>query len=391
MSPRRNRNARLDGRVTLDLDAIQTDAFEGGGRSYTTPTLRLQAVASELPGGFRISTNLRASRRWSSVGSIGPATSLRVYEASLDKTFAAVPLRLQAGRFFTPLEPYGGYWDGVLARLGDERVGVGAAAGFLPRRADEGFSTDVPRVSAFADYHIRSGGLRYDAELGLHALRPRSGYADQTFVGGTQRLRWRELWLSQSIQVDRNGDAGWTISALQLQAAVPLTGGLMAQAGGSRHREVAVVGLAPLPTFHRDRASVGLAYYGSRVNINADLAATRRADGRSTRAYAGSVYLPRTLAGLGLGASATLSNSDAFRSTYISGELSRRVGPVHIRAGLRNTRFDGLLNTTSSSGAELTLNIPLGGRTQALVRTETWWGDAGGARQRVFTSLSTGF
>ena len=389
-SPARTGQApQLDGQLALELDALQTTLAAGDARHYTTPTFRLHAMASDLPGGLRMAANLRASR-WPAPGGHS-AVVLRAYEANIEKTFATLPLRLQAGRFSTPLEPYGGYWDGLLARVGGERFGIGAATGFLPRRADEGFSTDVVRASAFADYHARGDALRYDAVLGLHALRPRDAFADQTFVGLSQRLRWRELLLSQSLQIDREVDGSWLVSGVQLAAALPISRGLVARTGLSRFRPAELDGESPLPTFQRDRGSFGLGWYGGWLSLNADVTATRRADGRTTSGYTALLFVPRTLAGFGVSASASRSDSDIFRSSLLMGELSRRVGNLHARLGLRTTRFEGLVAAEQNTGADLTLNIPLSGRTRLLLRSESWWGDAAGSRQRLFTSLTTGF
>ncbi|NJD10007.1 MAG: hypothetical protein FIB01_06010 [Gemmatimonadetes bacterium] len=387
----RARPARLAGQLALDLDAVRTDAFEGGSRRYTTPTLRLQAVAADLPGGVRFVTNVRASRLGSSFPGSEPVTSVRVYQATLEKTFTAVPLRLQAGRFAPPLQPYGGYWDGVLARVGGPGFGIGAAAGFLPNRADESFSATVPRVSAFADYHAGRGPLRYDAELGFNALRPRARYSDQTFIGLSQRLRWGGMWLSQALQADRNADASWTLSVLQLNALVPLASGLLLRAAGGRHRAAELDGIVPLPTYYRDRGSVGLSYYDAGLSLSGDVSVARRADGSTTRAYTASLQLPRVLAGTGLGGSATFTDNETYRAAYLAGELWRNFGRAYARASVRTTGYDGLLAAHRGNGADLTVTVPLAARAQASVRLETSWGDAGGARQRILTSIATGF
>jgi hypothetical protein len=248
----------------------------------------------------------------------------------------------------------------------------------------------VPRASVLADFHARGNVLRYDLSLGLNALRPRNELADQTYVGVAQHLRWRELLLTQTVQLDREADGGWLLSAAQLGATVPLARGLVARTSVSRFRPAALGGLSPLPTFQRDRGSAGLGYYSGRISLNADVTATRRADGRTTTGYSASLFLPRTPAGLGISASASVSSSELFRSSYFSTDVSRRIGPVHARLGLRGTRFQGLAAAERNTGADLTFSLPLATRTQLLVRSGTWWGDAAGHRQRLFTSVTTG-
>jgi hypothetical protein len=338
-----------------------------------------------------MSANLRASRRWSSLDAAQAGIAVRAYEANVEKTFQTLPLRLQAGRFSTPLEPYGSYWDGLLARVGGERFGIGAAGGYLPWRADEGFSTDIPRGSLFADYHARGTALRYDASLGLHALRPRTTYADQTVASLSQRLRWRELLLSQSVQAEREADGSWQVSAFQVAAALPLTHGLLVRTAVSRFRPADLAGPSPLPSYRRDRSSVGAGWYTGWLSVDADVTRTRRADGSTTTGYSASLFVPRTLAGFGVSGSASRSDNVIFRSSYVTGELSRRIGRVQTRVGIRSTHFQGLLAAERNTGADLTLSAPLRGRTQLLLRAESWWGDASGRRQRLFTSLSTGF
>ena len=92
------------------------------------PTLRLRAAVTRLPGGLRLETNLRAAYRSSSMGLLETSPSLRVYQASVEKEFTMVPLQLRLGRFYNPYESYGGYLDGVLARVGRQGFGVGVTA-----------------------------------------------------------------------------------------------------------------------------------------------------------------------------------------------------------------------------------------------------------------------
>src|SRR5690606_847406 len=254
---------RLDGRLALDFEAMRTTSSPAAGEGWVddvaAPTLRLRAAVTRLPGGLRLETNLRAAYRSSSMGLLETSPSLRVYQASVEKEFTTVPLQLRLGRFYNPYESYGGYLDGVLARVGRQGFGVGVTLGYAPELGTEGFTTDLPRLSAFLDVHHRGRTLRYDMDLSFHDERPRSDtVAARRYIGWSQHLAWNGFRIGQRLQADRAPGTGeWLVSHLELFAAAPLTAGLHVNGRYVLLRPESFPDAPGLPAARRERASAG--------------------------------------------------------------------------------------------------------------------------------------
>ncbi|HSC59522.1 MAG TPA: hypothetical protein VLC11_08150, partial [Gemmatimonadales bacterium] len=164
-APQRRSALRSDGSLSLDLDLMQTRttglgvAPEQVTRNFTTPSIGLRYRVQGMPGGWELSTSVRATQRSSTGGVVDPATLVQVYEAALVRRTRTSEVKL--GRFFDPYESFSGYWDGVMLHRGTEAFGVGVLAGFEPDRGNGGFQSTDPKVGAVV--HGRTGGtaVRY--------------------------------------------------------------------------------------------------------------------------------------------------------------------------------------------------------------------------------------
>jgi hypothetical protein len=388
---------RIDGRISLDLEALRTTTRwgespeEAADRTFSTPTFRLQARARDLPGGFRLSTNMRVSHRTSTDDVIQPRTSARFYQFDLEKEFDAVPLQLHLGRFNNPYDEFGGYFDGIMARVGGDGLGAGAAVGFEPELWNEGISTDRPKMTGFLDYSARGERARYSGSLSFHTLRPRSDLPDETYVGLSQGLSVGGLWVRHRIRVDRSpNESEWSLTRLQVDASLPIGNGLTARGGWRRWRNPSALTLgAPGP--RRDRANVGLSYWSAPGGATLDFSLDRPEGGETARTVSGSFSLRETgVLGLGLSGFASYWKRGEGSSLLLSPELRREVGRVHVRGAYRFYRTRSGSGENRHQFADLGLTVPLGRGLQARVQGSVQWGESFSSN-RILASLWKSF
>ncbi|HEY8469213.1 MAG TPA: hypothetical protein VIL18_06200 [Longimicrobiales bacterium] len=357
---------RVDGRLALDFEGMRTTSEPAAGEGWVddvaAPTLRLRAAVTRLPGGLRIETNLRAAYRSSSAGLFEASPSLRVYQASVEKEFAALPLRLRLGRFYNPYESYGGYLDGVLARVGRQDFGAGVTLGYAPELGTEGFTTDLPRLSVFLDYHHRGRTLRYDMDLSFHDERPRSDtVAKRRYIGWSQHLTWNGFRIGQRLQADRAPGTGeWLISHLELFAAAPVAAGLHVNGRYALVRPESFPDAPGLPAERRERASAGLLLVGRAGSASVDGGIVRTQAGGTGRSFTASFLLPRTPAlGFGFGASASYWSEGSFTSYHVAPSVTREFGASHVRGSFQVYGSEGALGAATYYGTELSVTFPL--------------------------------
>jgi hypothetical protein len=385
----------VHGTLAFDFDALDSETRWGGeqpGRStrqFMTPALRIYATASQLPGGFRLHTNLRWDYRYTTGSTLGQTAALRIYQASLEKRFTSLPLELQLGRFYLPVDAYGGYWDGVMMRAGG-RFGVGFAAGYEPDRANGRLVTDNVKATAFVDYGYRTTRFGYEAGVSAHQGSDWLG-ADERFLSWSQRLRLGRAYLQQRARLDAGtGWSAWSLSQLDLTALMPLIGDLAVRAQFARRSfDGTVVGADSIRPRH-ERKGVGLLFSGSNLSMSADVSFNDWSDGVGTRTWSASAGLLRTpLAGLGLGVAANVWNSETGESRYISPWLSRSFGTASARVAYQRYEAAGS-DASDYQATALSLSFGLPAGLQATIRAQTQWG-ASMSGHRLFTSLWKSF
>ncbi|MDH3457592.1 MAG: hypothetical protein OER90_12210, partial [Gemmatimonadota bacterium] len=364
--PRRTSEAgmQISGRLSLDVNALQaiSEAPEIGveptERTFTTPTARLRATITHLPGDLRLQVNMRASTRYSSADLVQPAESFRVYQASVERDWKGAQFRL--GRFFNRYETYGGYLDGFLLHLGGDGIGIGGAVGFQPERSNELFSSDLPKWTVFVNAGHRGRSVRYTTDFSFHQLLPRNGLPNHMHAGWSQRLQIGGFQLSHNLQVDRDRATGkWVMTQLLARTAIPLGRRVNLRARYALRQPYSITLPDNLISTRRDQGSVGLWFWLGSGSLGADVTANYvREEGRSWT-YAGSFSFPNTaLLGLGFSSSISYWVLDEKKAVYVSGGLSRTFGRVHTRASYYRYQTDGLTTVLTHTG-ELSLTFPL--------------------------------
>lgn len=378
---------RVTGRISLDVDARETrtswqgDLFGTTTRRFATPTSSLSLTIADLPGGFRLETNLRGSYRYRDFSSFQPTTSVRIYSLAAVKAFEAVPLEMRLGRFYNPYESYSAYWDGAMMRLGGRSgPGIGAAVGYEPDRSDEGFSRDVLKLSGFADYAARGRTWSYDTDVSLHSVRPTDAEGvDRTFVGWSQYLSVGRASLSQRIRADRDADAGsWSLSQIRVRGGVSVAGPLRLTAGYGRIRLGALRGLPGIPSPVREELTGGLGVVGPNGAFSVDVGSTRWDD--AARGLAVTASASGRVGGALLSASGRRWARAGVTSLSAAPGVSFGVGWLETRLGYQFYQTKGTTTLRSHAG-DLSFTTRLGERLSLTLRGQQQWGtNFGGTR-----------
>lgn len=390
----------VHGSAGLELDAYLARTDWGGpgvaavDQAVTTPALRFQADATGLPLGLEVRTNVRAAYRATSSDAYGPARSVRVYEASLGRRFEVVPVEVRAGRFWNRSSSLRSFWDGGLVRVGG-RFGVGAAAGYEPARGDEGFSTEVEKWSAFADYHYRGDRASYTADLALLGERSTAEDWRRSTLGWSQRARWGGVFLGNRLELDLDPPAdGERVRRAFADVAVPVAGGLRLE--GSYARETLgwwlPLAATPVPGGSPviQRWSAGASWAGPLATVSARGGRLREGAERTATSVDGSLFLRRWgPGGWGAGVTGAYWGDGDFRSLFVSPSVSRAFGRADARVGYQFYSVDGD-EPRALHGLDAALDLPVRERTSLRVSAQGQMG-SGVTTLRMYTSLRMSF
>ncbi|HSG08043.1 MAG TPA: hypothetical protein VLA36_06790 [Longimicrobiales bacterium] len=374
---------RAHGRIALDMSTNRSITRVGGAdavdveRMFATPALRFDVTAPGAVGGFTLHTSARLAYRYSDGVPLGPTTSARVYAASLERDFTAVPLKLVFGRFYSPVEQYSGVWDGALFRIGRGGFGVGAIAGFQPDRWNERPSTEFPKATVFVDGRARGRGWRWQGNVSAHTVRPGDSLPTHSFVGATQRITLGRLFLGHDVQMDRDPtDARWRLSRLRLRASLDMTDHVALRAGFARRESYVMRRLGSPFSPRNDRLDGGLALRAGGGFLSADGSVSEDASGRRSWGLTGAFASGRLPIPSRPGLTGSVSRWSGTYGTSLSAAPGLElVGDrVRFRAGYRYNRSDYLQRVVLSHGADASLDAPLGNGMRLSARARVQWG-----------------
>lgn len=365
---------RVAGRVMLSMNALQSTTqwqVNGGGeaqRIFLTPSLNVHLTVSDLPQNLRLRTRLRGDYRYSSGRPIDPAFSLRAYEILLEKDFS--DFSMQAGRFSNRYATGDGYWDGVLVHVGDRKMGIGTAVGFMPDRSNEGFSAEMPRYGGFAHAEVGDrSSVSYEAEVAYNEIRPTNNLLNHRFASLSHRLYWQGITLRNDVQLDRDPLSGsWVASRLTVRGVwVPATGVTMH--GRYRIRQpYSIYRTQAILSFRRDQVGAGAslqlgpAFIGGDAAFNyvEDVQTGRKRDGQTVSGY---VQVPRTgVWDLGLSTNGSHWSDDDGSSFFLTTGLTRAFGTARLRLHYQfyRTATANLTDPLVTNAVALHTTLPLG-------------------------------
>lgn len=365
----------VHGRLTLGFQWLQSTTEAQGTqpdltRTFQTPYAGLRARVDHLPMDVQLDLNMRLTHRGSSSSTISPATSMRVYQASLKRSLDRVPLDVKLGRFYHTEEAFSGYWDGLALAYQQGPVRVGTVAGVQPQRANEGVSFDLPKYTLFTSYAHRQGDLRYHAEASFHEVRPTNQLLVHTFFGFAQTLRWQKYRVRSRLQIDRDpASDAWRASRFQLFGAVPLGNRVLLRARYDLRQPYQLFRAEQVMGPRRDRVSAGLTLRALRGTLSGDLTTNHSArDGRSYTYSSFSQFPSIGFLGLGMQGSVSYWTGTDRHVLNVSPGLSRSFGGWYAQLRYRydSSRFGAV--TTARHGVEGAVTIPVSRRVQSSVR-----------------------
>jgi hypothetical protein len=389
---------QVSGRLSFQLNALesttkwQSNEEVSVGRQFATPSMGLRLNVSDLPGGIEFTSNVRGSYRYSSDDLVQPAHSARVYQMGIEKSFEAIPVQFQVGRFYNRYESFSGYWDGVLLHYGNRGLGFGFAAGFDPDRANEGLSFDIPKYTAFVDFNHVGDGVAYYSDLSFHQLLPRDAIANQTSLGWSQRLTLRRTRLGTDVQVHRDPETNsWSMTRLHTNGAVPLTRRVSLLARYAFDRPDYRFYSPGLFSYERQQASVGLRYWDRGGNASLHVTTNKFNEGDLSYSVSSSFGLTRTpLMDLGFHAAGTIWLMESTRVVDLLAGVDRAFGRVQSRASYRFYQTVGANTTLLSHTVDAAFIFPLGQRVYSTLNGRLQRGRNQTASS-IFVSLWTSF
>ncbi|MEN8374333.1 MAG: hypothetical protein ABFS34_02675 [Gemmatimonadota bacterium] len=385
------------GSLSLDVAVRQSSTRFGGGdgqvidRTFATPSLRLNTTVTQ-PLDWTLRLRTQVSHRYASTGTQINPTSVRVYEASFEKTLRSVPLRFQLGRFYNRYESYSGYWDGLLIRAGGRKAGFGVLLGLEPERSNQTVSADLPKATAFANFRSDGRRTRYAADVSVHRVDPRNGLLTHTYAGLSQRLRVGRVRVDQELQIDEDPVAGgWEATRFQLNVRGDVDRRVELRAGVSRQRPYRLFDPVSAISHPRDQLNGGLRVRAGRAIVSGDVAVNRDRD-REDLGYSYSTYLFVPGSGsLGVTAAASYRTGSEYEAVTLSPGLTGTFGRMRANLSYRFYRSEyGPDRLFTTHTVQAGLDVPAGLGFRYRLRGSGQWG-SGLTSGRLHAGLTKSF
>ncbi len=361
-------------------------------RRFTTPSLGLRLRVKDLPGGFEFTSNVRGAYRHSTNDVVDPAHSMRVYQASFHKSFERVPVQVQFGRFYSRYEVYSGYWDGVLLRYGSKGFGAGVLAGFEPRRANEGISTDIPKYTAFVDFSHNGERVGYFSDLSVHRRNPGDGLLTETSLGWSQRLTVGRSRLGTDLQVHRDPDGNTlSLTRLHTNGSVPLTRRVSLLGRYAFDRPNYRFSSPQLFSYERWQAGLGIRYWDRGGSASVHVMTNRVNQGDYSYSVSSHFRVSRTrIMELGFHGAGTIWLLEDTRVVDLLAGIDRDIGRVQARASYRLYETVGTTSTFLTHTVDAGLVFPLGNRMFSTINARLQQGQNLSANS-IFVNIWTSF
>lgn len=376
---RKENRVQLQGRVLLNLSIMnsetipQAEDLDPVKRTFMTPSLNVNATVSNLPTGVRLRLNMRSDYRYNSAISLTRQNIVRAYQLSLERDlpFGA----FQLGRFYDRLSAMGGYWDGVSFMYGSRTKGVGASVGFMPDRSNEGFTTQFPRFSGFAQYETgrRAEQPFFRVAAAYHEVQPHTDYLDHQYLGLEQSFTWGRFSLTQQLQLDNDPETkGWVASNFRANTRIKITDWLTLRNRYTIRQPYRMYSTGSPISVRRDQIQTGLniQVLDARVGLSYTTRYTRETyESRTMTAYATSP--PLTRASVSIFGSVNHWEADFGTALYLNGGLSKPVGGTLLRLDYGFYRSTNVqqIDPIDLHRYSFAATVPLGEKMYANLRT----------------------
>lgn len=332
-------------------------------RLFVSPFSDLALSVSRLPNGFHVDATASYTYRYSSEQPVVPEHAFRLYRLNIEKRFNRFPLTLSAGRFYNRYDIFSGYWDGLTARIGDRNRGFGIVGGFEPRRGNEQFSSDLPKVSFFTYKEWAGGDTRFSGstELVFNAVLPSIAVDDHLFAGLHQQFRYGRSRITVSLQADRNpADDRWLLSQTLLRGHVALSDRWELHGAYNRRIPYRMFAVGNPLGYERRQMTGGLTWRFRNGYLGGDVTISDNEFGDESRSFTGYGSISRSrLWDLGYSAVINYQEYDLGRTLRIAPALERHFHRAYLRLGYQFYRSEFLDYRNQTHGGELSILTPL--------------------------------
>ncbi|MGD8427593.1 MAG: hypothetical protein PVH63_08170 [Balneolaceae bacterium] len=330
-------------------------------RLFITPYTNVSAFIRNLPGGLNFDASMAYSYRYSNSSTINPSSWARFYRLNLEKRYTNIPLTITAGRFYNQYEIFSGFWDGVMAKVGDRHNGIGLIAGFEPIRSDEGFQTDLPKYSIYTYQEFQVRKFRSSTELNFTAITPAINLNNHLYVGAYQQFILDRNRISLRLKADQNPQSkGWEFSQIMVRGTFSLAGWLKLHGGYNQRRPYLMYRNGNPIGYRRTQITGGTRILTDYGNIGADF--TRISSELNSTAYAVSGYAQKyrsNLWKLGFSVNAQYWYNDTFNTIRLAPGIHREFNNFYLSLGYEFYRTDFASDQYQTHTVDLSASVNL--------------------------------
>jgi hypothetical protein len=378
----RARGRPSSGSIGVEVNGARTITYGLGAdplrtqHDFASPAVRFRWGGENLASGTGIGLNLTAIHRTGPRSLFERQTSVRVYEAQVSQDFASGRARLSVGRLLSSFDHASGYWDGAVLRIGRTRgLSAGVAAGFEPERANETFTTDVPKYAAFVNLRTDHRQVRYRSDLAFHRMLPRGVLPHQSSFDWSQRFDTPLAHLGHDLEVGLEPGTGkWKVSRFQARASVTASRTLEVWAPAVSDHPPVLDTLPAFQPFRRERAGIGISHRSARFFTDLDFSVNAPRD--ATRGYSAGAALG--LSGL-LGKMTVTVSGNYFtflstRGVLASPSIEYVLAGIRTRLGYQFMLTEGSRYSVLTHGADLMVSRRVSSRVDWLTRLHVLYG-----------------
>jgi hypothetical protein len=331
-------------------------------RTFITTYTGLQSRVRHLPGQFSLDMNMQWNYRYASQQTITPTNAFRIFQFQVNKKFGKSPVNLSVGRFYNYYEPFSGFWDGAMIRIGNESYGFGLISGFDPIRSNEGFSRDLPKSSFFTYYTLRHNRFYSESDLSVNGVFPQiSGWNNHFYAGWHQQFRFKGTSLMSNIQVDQNPfNKHYIFSQINLRANINLDRYVTLYGIYNRRRPYRIWQISTPISYLRTQWSGGLSMQLGSNTIGSDVTLNQSDISKDSYTFSGYAYIPRTgFWGLGFNLTANYWTDNTFNNIYVAPGFTKKVGRGQMTMTYRFYRSQYFSRANATHSLSLQYNVSL--------------------------------
>lgn len=331
-------------------------------RTFITTYTGLQTRVRNLPNQFSLNMNMQWNYRYASQKSILPSNAFRIFQFQVNKKFGKSPINLSVGRFYNYYEPFSGFWDGAMLRVGNDSYGFGLISGFDPIRSDEGFSSSLPKSSFYTYFNYRNNRFYSESEISVNAEMPKTnGWNNHYYAGWHQQFRYKGSSLMSNIQVDQNpATKKYIFSQINFRANVNLTDFATLYGVYNRRKPYNIWQIGTPISYLRTQWTGGLSLQFGNNTVGGDYTLNQSDVSRNSFTYSGYAYVPDLgFWGLGLNLSAFYWTDKTFKSMLIAPGFTKKVGHGQMTLTYRFYNSEYFSRMTQTHSLSLQYNVLL--------------------------------